>query len=672
MTRRTSTRVRKAANYATADAYKDLGDDDDAPAAAASSDADDDFTIPDAPPAGGDAASSSSELSDPPASEDDEPEVEEEEVSEEDGEEETGPSEGARVHKKHLRTLSSGKGKGKRKARLIAEGGNPADARIPDPSVRITYRPGFSKATGKRDRLQHIFGAATDVLVKAVWVRDQAIGLPAIPTKASLGYTPFWDRESEVGPEVLGAGAQVERELDYGDDGEGVRGFLPPPTPESEIRCILGPTGAQKVINFKRFGIHNLADIDARKNAYLLNAGGMVAGLDWAPNRPDGTQYLALSTVSDSPRLPGGHRDGERPPAYDKRPSQACIQLWSFPVSGTHAISKPCLSVVLCHSWGPARSLKWCPAAYTPARPQELGYLAGVFADGAARVLRIDLPAAASAAPQYCNFTLFTTAAYTCALPHDVVTTLSWASATTLVAGTASGSIAAWDLAAPEHADPYLYLPVHHTYITQLATCYPSFPHTVVSSSMDGYCRATSLLDPAADVVPNNRSRIASAAIAWIDALQAAVSCEESTWVKFFPLRRFFSSTTVCKHHGVVRCIAGSVAHTLLLTGGTEGEAVFSNPTRRVFHGKIKNYQQTWFLLEYAAHTRMFRMTEGFRLEECEHKTKNNNKSSQIYSAVYPVEVGITGVCWNPNVRYGGWATAAASCGLVRVEDVAY
>ena len=132
---------------------------------------------------------------------------------------------------------------------------------------------------------------------------------------------------------------------------------------------------------------------------------------------------------------------------------------------------------------------------------------------------------------------------------------------------------------------------------------------------MDGYCRLTSLLDPFADTIVNNRSRIAPQSIAWVDALQAAVSSEEGAWIKYYPLRRFYSSTMLARHGGIGGSVASSRMHTFVLSGGTEGEAIFSNPARRMFHAKIKNYQQTWFQLEFAQSTGMFRINEGFKLE---------------------------------------------------------
>lgn len=168
---------------------------------------------------------------------------------------------------------------------------------------------------------------------------------------------------------------------------------------------------------------------------------------------------------------------------------------------------------------------------------------------------------------------------------------MAWLSDHEVVVGCANGAIAAWSL--PQALDPaltftpYLYVPVHQTFIAALATCYPSFPSHVVTASLDGYCRLTSLLDPFTDTVVNNRSRIAPTTIAWVDHVNAAVSCEEGAWVKFYPLRRFFSATTCCKHHGVVGCVGASLCHSFVLSGGSEGECSFSNPVRRTFHGKI-------------------------------------------------------------------------------------
>ncbi|KAL7274556.1 hypothetical protein RUND412_002554 [Rhizina undulata] len=75
----------------------------------------------------------------------------------------------------------------------------------------------------------------------------------------------------------------------------------------------------------------------------------------------------------------------------------------------------------------------------------------------------------------------------------------------------------------------------------------------------------------------------------------------------------------------------------------------------------------------------MFRITDGFKLEEFESKAANYLKRQKngalAHSTgmvkVFPEEACITKVCWNPNEKFGGWAAAGAACGLVRIEDVA-
>jgi transcription factor C subunit 6 len=216
---------------------------------------------------------------------------------------------------------------------------------------------------------------------------------------------------------------------------------------------------------------------------------------------------------------------------------------------------------------------------------------------------------------------------------------------------------------------PYLHTLAHHTYITDITTCFPSFPNHVVTTSMDGYSRLASLLT-SSDELPNNRSRLAPLATAWVDAIQSAVSVEEATWVKFYPFRRFFSSTIAAKHAGTVRSLSTSFFHPHLLSGGTDGEALISNPSRRVFHGKIKTFQQTWFMWEWSEQTGLLRMVEGFKLEECEGKAKMKGEK-QLLTSIYPKEVGVTATAWNGNEAFAGWASAAGAKGLVRVEDVA-
>ena len=195
--------------------------------------------------------------------------------------------------------------------------------------------------------------------------------------------------------------------------------YLPRPTSGSRD-VLLGPYGKQKRFHFalneaKALGgawqdavrDHDGGEVGARSHGWLLNVGARVQSIDWAPNQGDGHQYLAITTTSNSRyRL-----NSTQAPAFNPAPpSKSAIQIWRFSPSAANAVdeSQPATLVqVLCHEWGNAMQIKWCPMTrqfrsedfdnYIP-----LGLLAGVFDDGAARILDLSLPKESIKLPTYC------------------------------------------------------------------------------------------------------------------------------------------------------------------------------------------------------------------------------------------------------------------------------
>lgn len=109
-----------------------------------------------------------------------------------------------------------------------------------------------------------------------------------------------------------------------------------------------------------------------------------------------GTQYLAITTNSFNVLDKADELGHDKPVSYDRRAEKGAIQIWRFPVDEQGRIVRPSLAIMICHPWGVAREVKWCPM-YTPARstpnmPTDLGFIAAVFGDGTARVLHITLP----------------------------------------------------------------------------------------------------------------------------------------------------------------------------------------------------------------------------------------------------------------------------------------
>lgn len=684
-----STRTRKTpVSYNLADVYKDLDsdgeaepelDDDD-------SDKDEEFTLEDSgnkdQEGGGNASGANEDEDDELYSDtesEDQLEDQDEEVNgdeeerlqvgqEEDGEDEEDDDEEEDNDNDEIEAgegASGAKSKKKRK--------NPRPKQPP----RITRRPGLpAKSNSKRERIETIYGNDAGALILGIKARDLWIMDPVIPLRKSLAFSPFFSKEVlEIVD--LGEGGQKSQWLDYEAEKESIGKHLP--EEGSKIRCILGPLGGQKVITFGRFGICDVGTVHKGRAAHMINAGGHVTGLDWAPNRPQGFQYLAISVKGPIP--PGeAERNSEFPPAYRRITGPGHIQIWRVPSSSKGTIAgKPSLAIILCHFWGNVRSLRWCPIPRKLEDIKELGYLAMVCGDGVVRVIKAAFQE--EDIGEDTSFIKITEPLFEGRVPDTLCTCVTWMSTHEVAAGCANGFAVVWDIqhhTAPESRGkvipPHHYLMLHQTYILDISSCFPSYPRTICTSSMDGHCRLTSLDDPQADTILTGRSRLSSNACVWVDCIQTVMASEDGTWVKMYPFRRFWSSTSVARQSqgGVILDLAGSQCHPFVLAAGGEGEVVVFNPLRKTFHGKIKVYQQTWFQLEYSPQSDMYRIMEGFRMEKISFKFETKGSKGDGHSTVFEERGGVTKVCWNGNPEFGGWAAAGSAGGLVRVEDLAY
>ena len=314
---------------------------------------------------------------------------------------------------------------------------------------------------------------------------------------------------------------------------------------------------------------------------------------------------------------------------------------------------------------------------------------------------------------------LYQSAAFEAKPSDTICTCLGWLSNKNLAVGFANGHVAIYDIsrtnahhtaAVPEsqpstddtttaRPKPHFWQPLHQSYILNIITCLPSFPHFIVTSSMDGFVRLTDIRSPLSDFVLSTRSRSAPSALAYHFALKAALAPEDNDFVKILPLRRFFTGTSVARTEGHVSCIGAGKVHAAVLIGSTDGSVLVTNPMRRGINAKCAQYQQIWFRHEWVEKKRdgnkddgtvdspsttaimndpregLSRFTEGYKVESLL-MTKAPRPSTKVkdavpFSTIFEEETGVTQVVWNPNIEYGGWAAAGMGSGLVRVEDLA-
>ena len=471
------------------------------------------------------------------------------------------------------------------------------------------------------------------------------------------------------------------------------------------------------------------------RRGWLLNIGDSVKCLDWAPNQRTENQYLAISTVYQTTlgESPQGQqrKDGPKTSAFvPGEPSPSSFQVWrllgrSAGDSGELTIDnskRPVPVLTLCGNWGEITQLKWCPMACSPvfetitADAEDVGLLAIVSKDGCLRVLDVRCPRSGGSHSQYEKIEK---CAFEARPPDTVCTCVAWISTTLIAAGCANGSVAIWDLeryfattSPVQNPFPDFYCVLHTTYILAITTCYPSHPHMIITTAMDGHVRLTDIRDPYTDSATTLRNRTPRASLDWSDRCSTLFCGDDTGWIKYVRLRAFENWTSFMRCSASPTCTATSPVHASILVGGSDGQVYCTNTLRRLYT-KSNNpcYRQIWFHNEWrrerpkqversdsssaangtteaSADTEaldfpggLTRLTSGFRTEELPdnqpsyYRPKKGKKappkSDFGYSIdLYERESSIMTLVWNPNMQAGGWAAAGMGNGLVMVEDL--
>jgi transcription factor C subunit 6 len=314
---------------------------------------------------------------------------------------------------------------------------------------------------------------------------------------------------------------------------------------------------------------------------------------------------------------------------------------------------------------------------------------------------------------------------------------VTWLSASNLAVGFANGFLAIWEISeagTPENKSPatlspsatppkpWLYMPLHQSYILAITSAYPSYPHLISTSSIDGYARLTDLRAPTTDYCLSVRSRSASPLLSFSPSLLSILSTEENDFARLFPLRSFHSSISFARATGSPLSLAANYFHPSVLMGCADGSLIATNPLPRVCNRKWPYYQQVIFRHEWTrgkggtvGDGGISRITESYKVTKTRtsrtHKPSSSitvtskarpgaaakksqpklkakaptgtttektagddngePQNSLVLATIHEENTGITQVVWNPNLKCGGWIAAGMGSGLVRVQDLA-
>ncbi|KAF2678486.1 hypothetical protein K458DRAFT_376844 [Lentithecium fluviatile CBS 122367] len=488
-----------------------------------------------------------------------------------------------------------------------------------------------------------------------------------------------------------------------------------------------------------------------KRRGWSFNLGTRIQEVQWAPNEEGRTQYLAVAVEhkSTTARQYKSMRD-PNPSVFTATPSfPASIQIWAFESVGKGDLDPskpPRLEQVICTDWGAPKAFRWCPVALHDSVDSadenivHLGLLAGIWSDGKVRVLDVKHRKSVQAA-QYIHYSK---AAFDIEIPETIPTCLQWLSSTTLAVATASGVLAIWTLTRPGvfptsnpsdsrhfRSKPWFYKQITDTYILTLSSGYPSRPHFVSTTTVDGYDRIYDLRSPFFDSCASTRGRMLNFTQAWHEQTQSFLSPDEYHMLGHSPIRCYYRDIYAMRIVSSITCCATSPVHPCILVGGTDGMVAATNSTEKMMNTKCRPWQQPWFKHEWrravdelalkaepaksrvdgdeangqppAAGTPtdvatpapntdgsaeapvtipsaailsqpLIRITEGYKAQKAgiaypDDGTRRHKEGAKVIT-IFEEKTAITRVAWNPNLKFGTWAVAGTNSGYLRVEDL--
>ncbi|KAG2009097.1 hypothetical protein GB937_008036 [Aspergillus fischeri] len=599
---------------------------------------------------------------------------------------------------------------------------------------RGTWNPG--EHVGKLTHMKVTFGSDERDLLSMAYTRDRwAKGVDStFPTRSSLNeaerfpdYTygaTFGVEPEEVRKEStrgwdwyyaddVGGRFRKRQRIEKIDEEEARSRYMA--QQEKKQTVLIGPADAQKKFRLGQNESANFGEAwkpgaqksgTAKNSAeskkppregWLLNLGQKIQCMAWAPNQSGLTQYLGIVvpiTKEQKESYPDPLKNQASRAFRSSAPYPCALQLWAFKAKREDSFTKtldmsikPRLRLALCTDWGDLRRMAWCPMPRA-ARDEDdedplrnLGLLAGVWGDGYVRVIDVKL----SRNPNATEFNKVHTPVFEAKPPSTVCTCVAWLSPTDIAVGCANGFVAIWSITASEETStaslPCFYEPIHRTYILNLASAYPTHPHLLCTTSMDGETRLTSIVDYQKDTVETTRMRMASPHAAYSPLLHAFISSDENDFARLLAVRRFFTTTAMARLPSTVSALAPcSFWHPSVLLGCAGGEAIATSPIRRLVHPKEKQWQQTWFTHEWARgqdadSAGTSRFIDGYRAESFS-LLRNMVGDRRMVNGTMMITIfdeprHITALTWNPNQLCAGWGSAGLGCGLIRVEDLA-
>ncbi|OTA88170.1 hypothetical protein M434DRAFT_399127 [Hypoxylon sp. CO27-5] len=522
------------------------------------------------------------------------------------------------------------------------------------------------------------------------------------------------------------------------DRAKAFRWFIP--QAEGDMTVLLGHVSNQKEyhisqgesIPFSDSGmpIEDEGNRNMQNGGWVLDVGGIVLSMEWAPIKGQADQLLAMTVIPYSDQAFYENLNGA-----PKTPElkEGTIQIWKFEAEtdGKGIIRPACSSPKLVHAfclhWGRVGRIQWCPVPVTVE--EDVALLAALCGDGKLRIIEVNrVPGNDNKG----TFEELQQPMATIEPPREYtleINCFAWINMNRVAVGLSDGSVAVWSLSPCRQLHRH---PVHSSPIMDIVSGYPSKPFIVATMPMGGVFTLTDLNRPTAERTYHGNPVVALQpnVLAWSDHLRGFASIWPTSFpgtstVSFVHSRVFPLSRHICTVEGQTTCLAIGTCHPFLLIGSSDGSVWILNVLRKLSSHRDRMHKLKLFQHEYCSplssdtandteeqvsHRGACRILHGFlpqlnihplgmrvakesrvkraRGEKKAEKRKGQKAGEEGVSGeqeeidednftmvpapitIHEPLTRITAVSWNPNAEFSWWAAAAMGSGLVRVMDL--
>ncbi|KAI8332065.1 hypothetical protein BC941DRAFT_437408 [Chlamydoabsidia padenii] len=386
-------------------------------------------------------------------------------------------------------------------------------------------------------------------------------------------------------------------------------------------------------VNLPVFGSTCLGKHMKYKHGYVINTGGSVCGLDFAPktsifDTQPMIQYLATGGYKEPNVLCGFETPRQGNPN--------CIQLWKLNLATTEQEESPVLDLVLLHDYGDVRDLRWCPyGAYEETTTNDsedlpkLGILAGCFGDGTVRCFVIPHPntlrvrLGVDAGNQDPVYLKIKQARCVFALPNTSISTISWGGHKKLAIGSSTGYISIWNMASALTSEQAMNqqqsirfmifnAPIHDAGVQSIVWHGIDDPVNLISTGNDGKFIGLDIRDPFIPITFSRQRAIQYDAM-WSGHRNKIMFVDGD-----LILKEFFSQD--CKNFksgnvnaaGTFMSMACSEQHSFIVLGSSDGFLKLVNTLIKRVKGKAK-LQKILYKLIYNEKDNVYRYVDGLQ-----------------------------------------------------------